>query len=354
MPSETLTCVVRVGQLHPAQVEVHVADAEPVLRAQIRHGGRAVLALADAAAQVDVGGGDDGERHDQHDHRKDEPSRPAQQAGRHQAETRGDRDDRHRDAAADRGDQADARGRAEHRDQREQHQRGARDRLRRVLPDGAAEAAVEREHDHAARRDAEEARPDEEARARQRRERDHRQDAGDHDRRHPRAALHPGGLARVRRQQQPQRDVGDQADAAHQRRRAERDAEDHRVDPEVAAEAAGDAPDVLVRRRARQLARAGYVLRTGERVLRDHLGITCGGHARKPAARRVSRPLGITLGDPDLSLPPLREMDDFGAGDGVEQLGLGGRAAGAEDAVDRDGAGRQLAPGALGVRRARA
>ena len=136
-----------------------------------------------------------------------------------------------------------------------------------------------------------------------------------------------------------------------QRRRAERDAEDDRVDPEVAAEAAGDAPDVLVRRRARQRARAGYVLRTGERVLRDHLGIiTCGGHARQAAADASSGPLGITLGDPDRSLGESGEMDDLGAGDGVEQLGLGGRAARAEDAVDRDRARRELAPGALGVR----
>ncbi len=128
MPSFTLTTVDEVS-VQAAQVEVHVPDAEAVLRLQVGQRLRADLALAHAAAQVDVGGGDDGERHDQHDHGKDEPSRPAEQARGHEAEARGDRDHRDRDAAADRGDQPDAGGRAEHRDEREQRQRGAGDRL---------------------------------------------------------------------------------------------------------------------------------------------------------------------------------------------------------------------------------
>src|SRR4029079_16335716 len=95
----------------------------------------------------------------------------------------------------------------------------------------------------------------------------------------------------------------DQAEAADQGRGPEGDPEDHRVDPEVAAEAAGDAPDVLVRRRAGQLARADDVLWAGKRVLRDHLGIiTCGGHGPQAACTASREPLGITLGDPDLSL----------------------------------------------------
>ena len=246
---------------------------------------------------------------------KDEPSRPAQEADRDEHQPGEDRDARHRGAAAERGQQADAGGRAERGGERDQGERGARDRAGRVVAPGAAEGAVEHEPErgHGRRRPSRPGPKKNAGGASIVSAAMHRR-ADQHHARDPRATLDPRRLAAVGRQEGRQRDVGDDPDAADQRGGTERDPEDDRVDPEVAAEAAGDAGDVLVGGRAGQPPRRrGRDAGPGS----GSFGSICGstGMRSKAADPGSIRPLGITLGDPDLSLGSVGSVhvDDFGA-----------------------------------------
>ena len=65
------------------------------------------------------------------------------------------------------------------------------------------------------------------------------------------------GLGFVRGDEREQRQIGEQADAAGERRDDEADADQDRIDAEVAGEAAGDAGDLLVGGGAGEGARGG-------------------------------------------------------------------------------------------------
>ena len=227
---------------------------------------RPVLALADAAAQVDVGGGDDGERQHEHDDGEDEPSRPAEQPGGDQPQPGEDRDRGHR-----------RRRRRARRGSRRRSRRRTRPRARSATsvaraitragssPSRAAEGAVERQR-RATVTAATPSRPGPKKNAGGASVVSPAMQASDrrqHDRGRPRAVLDPRRLAVVARQERGEREVGQRCRSPlTSEARDERDPEEHRVDAEVAAEAAGDARDVLVGRRAGQL-RAGRAASPG-------------------------------------------------------------------------------------------
>ena len=62
MPMSSFSGVRPAGRSTSVQVEAQLADAELVAVAQLGHRGRLVVAVADAAVDVDAGRGDEAER----------------------------------------------------------------------------------------------------------------------------------------------------------------------------------------------------------------------------------------------------------------------------------------------------
>ena len=110
----------------------------------------------------------------------------------------------------------------------------------------AARGPPQQDADEADQREADQGRGEEEQAWTEQHQRGDREHGGAGDRRGAARAL--GRLAghRVGRDEHPARDVGEQAGAAGQREHDEPDAEDDRVDVEVAAEPAGHAAEHLV------------------------------------------------------------------------------------------------------------
>ena len=233
------------GRSTSGEVEAQLADAQLVAVAQFAHRGRLVVAVADAAVDVDAGRGHEAERDREDQRGQDEPAAPADES----------RDRRARRRRRSRGRRPPRRRRAPHR-----RPRPRSPWRRRRAAAGRGRCARRRSRRPRCRpRPATAATPTRPTSARPIRGGARKNRPGPSSTSAAMAStlapaivaarLGPSGALaghRVGRDEHPARDVGEHAGAAGQREHDEPDAEDDRVDVEVAAEPSGHAAEHLV------------------------------------------------------------------------------------------------------------
>ena len=234
-----------VGRSSVGEVDVDAADADLVVVVQLAHRGGTVLAVADAAVEVDVGRRHDAERQHERQRGHDQPARAAHEGGADQDEPGHHRQRGDYHAAPQGSREADAQGRTRDGDGEEGGEEDPSGGAGRVVGCRSAESAPEQEAGQPDNGDDEQAGAEEEERsAEKRHQRDPQHDGAGHRGRLARAAR--ARLA-VGRHEGEQQQVGEHADAADEGERHEADAEQQRVDVEVAGEPGGDAADHGVR-----------------------------------------------------------------------------------------------------------
>ena len=286
-------------QVDLGEVDAQLAHAELVAVAQLVDGGGLVVALADAAVDVDAGRGDEAERDGEDQRGQHEPAAAAHE--RRHREGGADRDHEPGDHRAAAGGGADHDG--EEADERDEEQQQAEADLGGGVAFTlvAARGAPQQHADEADQRDRDQRRREEEQTRTDQDQRGERQHDPARDRR---GAAAVGGLLarqRVGGHEQPGGDVAEHAGAAGERQHDEPDPEDDRIDVEVAAEAAGDAAQHAVGAGAGQLPRPrarGHRLRgRGRGLLAGRLFGLLGrggsvGHRMSPVRRGGGRSAG--------------------------------------------------------------